>query len=231
LSEYDYLSSSRLYKTQSPDKKNINYIKINIANSDLAKISHITTHLSNLEYENLKSFLIIKLKMINISKLEDDDINTYINILNSLQSEFIDKEILHDLLKNLFDTVNTSSELEYYLSAKDITPKYFDEFISNDIVRKKITDICNKDYYEYNSDYYESYREVVDNISAGYLVNLDDLLNRLDEKIEETKNKTEEWKPDNISPDRQKPENDENNSLKDMFESLLQSNKYYEDLL
>jgi hypothetical protein len=222
LSEYDNLSSSRLYMTKSSDKKNIDYIKINITNQDLGKISYITTRLSNLEYENLKSFLIKKLEMINISKLEDEDINTYINILNALQGEFSDKRILHDLLGKLFDAVNTSDELDYYLNAKNVDPEYFGEFIDRDIVKKKIIDICNKDYYAYDSNYYETYREAIDNISSGYLINLDELLNKIDEEIEEKKNKTEEWNSDDFVPDKQVNNGDENNTLRDMFESLLQ---------
>jgi hypothetical protein len=219
LLEYEYLNLSLLSQYQST-KNGVYYRKM--PNSDIIKIDFIANKLTISEYKKLKVFLREKLLLIDIEKMSGSKIGKYLRILELIKDEFLNNDIIRNILLKLFSAVETTDDLDYFSYAKQIDDDFFNQLVNETDSKSKIFDICEQELSDSLSSQLEDYRYTLTNIESNYLMNFGDLLNKIDERIDAYKERIEEY---DASDDYKEKKEDytkiENAVLKDMFDSLL----------
>jgi len=224
LNEYDYLNLSLVHTQKNSRNNQFYYIKFE--NSDLVKISNIISIVTVSEYDKLKHFLKEKILSINISTLEDDLIDKYLNVIKYINNDYGDELDLENKMQLLFENLKTDADLSYFSQLKSIDNVLFDQITNAQASREKIINLCSESLYDYSDSDLDSFRMQLDDLSNTYDIDFSDLIQKVDEKVDEYKEKIAEYQAD-IDYEDMKENNikSDDSVLRDMFDSLVSGDR------
>jgi hypothetical protein len=218
LTDFDFLNSSvirRIYINESVRFQW--YIK---PYSDYIKINEITKEFLVEEYPTLKKFILERFQnTIEPSDLNGDDLECYLNILDLFKEECsYDKSLI---IKSYYKNIVWLQQLQDFERFSYLFPEEYQDFIESDKgFIERIKEMMIEESDKADDSYLEETLDEIKSVGNKFGVDYNKLEIEIEERIQTYKEKQEEeYNWDDERDHRSEPQN-ENETIRDMFESL-----------
>jgi len=233
ISNYDNFDFSTISKIELSNKKQLIYKK---TSSTLDKINYILYDTNLKTCTEIRNFIIERIEKYSYDEIDDDELRTYIWILEIL-SEFKPKIDFKTLLSKVLTNINLVSSLKNLLDINNLSHKEFQHFSSTKKTKDRVISIIRDELKDASTNYTssndkEDFLEEVKSVTIKYQVNTMDIrneMNLIEEEISEQRriedSKSEEWRDDDRQeqPSEKENEIEELEKIDDIFNSLQYS--------
>ncbi len=220
LTDFDFLNSSVITRVSLMGTSNFQWY--NKPYSDYTKLNEITKEFLVEEYQELKKFVLERFqKIIEPTELYGEDLGYFINLLEQFKDECsFDKS---DTIKTFSKSIVFLQQTQDFERFDELFPAEYKEFIqTDDDFLSSISDMMTEESSNAEDHYLEDTLYEIKSVGEKFGIDYDDIREKIEERIKayEAKQDADYNWDDDKNPESDYEPPDENETIRDMFDSL-----------